>query len=68
MLFAGHLSTSNYLFMDGHVKALKPLATISSSQGGTGSVNMWYIDGTNFSSSYTATVMKHLSDPGPFGY
>jgi prepilin-type processing-associated H-X9-DG protein len=26
-LWAGHLQTSNYLFADGHVKALKPLAT-----------------------------------------
>ena len=28
-LFAGHLSTSNYLFADGHVKSLKPGATIT---------------------------------------
>jgi prepilin-type N-terminal cleavage/methylation domain-containing protein/prepilin-type processing-associated H-X9-DG protein len=34
-LFVGHLSTSNYLFADGHVKALKPQATIA------GGVNMW---------------------------
>lgn len=27
--YAGHLGTSNYLFFDGHVKALKPLATVS---------------------------------------
>jgi prepilin-type N-terminal cleavage/methylation domain-containing protein/prepilin-type processing-associated H-X9-DG protein len=33
-LFVGHLQTSNYLFADGHVKALRPLATI---QG----ANMW---------------------------
>jgi len=26
-LFAGHLGTSNYLFMDGHVKALRPQQT-----------------------------------------
>jgi prepilin-type N-terminal cleavage/methylation domain-containing protein/prepilin-type processing-associated H-X9-DG protein len=26
-LWAGHLGTSNYLFMDGHVKALRPAAT-----------------------------------------
>lgn len=25
--FAGHLSTANYLFVDGHVKAMRPLAT-----------------------------------------
>jgi prepilin-type processing-associated H-X9-DG protein len=32
--FAGHLSTSNYLFVDGHVKSLKPTMTMR----GT---NMW---------------------------
>ena len=32
--FKGHLGTSNFLFADGHVKALKPIATI-------GSTNMW---------------------------
>ena len=38
-LFAGHLSTSNYLFADGHVKALRPTATYRA-----GSVNYWYRD------------------------
>ena len=32
--FAGHLQTANFLFADGHVKALRPLATITTS-------NMW---------------------------
>ena len=27
-LFAGHLGTSNYLFADGHVKALRPIQTV----------------------------------------
>ena len=35
-IFAGHLSTSNYLFVDGHVKALRPLQTV------TPTVSMWY--------------------------
>ena len=35
--FRGHLGTSNFLFADGHVKALKPIATI---QG----TNMWSIE------------------------
>ncbi|RYG64094.1 DUF1559 domain-containing protein [bacterium] len=35
--FKGHLGTSNFLFMDGHVKAMKPIAT------GT-PVNMWIIE------------------------
>jgi len=32
--FGGHLATSNYLFADGHVKSLKPLATVTP-------MNMW---------------------------
>ena len=32
--FAGHLSTANYLFADGHVKSLRPTATASP-------LNMW---------------------------
>lgn len=43
-LFAGHLSTSNYLFVDGHVKALKPTSTM----GTTSSSNMWRIDNEPF--------------------
>jgi prepilin-type N-terminal cleavage/methylation domain-containing protein/prepilin-type processing-associated H-X9-DG protein len=34
MLFAGHMGTSNYLFADGHVKALRPTKTMSP-------MNMW---------------------------
>jgi prepilin-type N-terminal cleavage/methylation domain-containing protein/prepilin-type processing-associated H-X9-DG protein len=36
-LYAGHLTTGNYLFLDGHVKALKPMATVAS-------INMWTRD------------------------
>ena len=47
-LFAGHLSTMNVLFADGHVKSLKPLSTIPPTMGGSGSVNMWSRFGTDF--------------------
>jgi prepilin-type N-terminal cleavage/methylation domain-containing protein/prepilin-type processing-associated H-X9-DG protein len=40
-IFAGHLGTTNFLFADGHVKAMKPLATLSAAMKGTGSVNLW---------------------------
>ena len=40
-LFAGHLSTMNVLFADGHVKSMKPLQTITPTMGGNGSFNMW---------------------------
>lgn len=47
-LYAGHSTLGNYLFADGHVKALKPMATISSAMGGTGAVNMWQRDGIDY--------------------
>lgn len=42
LLFVGHLGRSNYLFADGHVKALRPLQTV---QG----TNMWYQDNSPIS-------------------
>ena len=38
--FQGHLGTTNFLFVDGHVKSMRPTLTV---QGG---VNMWDIDPT----------------------
>lgn len=35
--FSGHLGNSNFLFCDGHVKALKPFATVNG-------INMWTIE------------------------
>jgi prepilin-type N-terminal cleavage/methylation domain-containing protein/prepilin-type processing-associated H-X9-DG protein len=44
-LFAGHMGTMNCLFVDGHVKAMKPSQTVpnDSANGfrGSGAVNMW---------------------------
>jgi prepilin-type N-terminal cleavage/methylation domain-containing protein/prepilin-type processing-associated H-X9-DG protein len=43
-LFAGHLSTSNYLFVDGHVKAYRPLQTVAPGVSASNTVdtdNMW---------------------------
>jgi prepilin-type N-terminal cleavage/methylation domain-containing protein/prepilin-type processing-associated H-X9-DG protein len=47
-LFAGHLSTSNYLFADGHVKSLRPFATTDPTAGGSSTLNMWTIDNKPF--------------------
>ena len=41
MVWAGHLSTTNFLFADGHVKSMKPLATIPAAMGGPADVNLW---------------------------
>ena len=45
-LYAGHLGFTNYLFVDGHVKALRPLQTYYSA---TGVRNMWHRDHSLFS-------------------
>lgn len=47
-LFAGHLGTGNYLFCDGHVKALRPFQTVTPALGGSADVNMWHRDNYTF--------------------
>ena len=48
-----HLGTTNFLFADGHVKAMKPLATYTP-------VNMWNITNTNSadSNSYLGSAIR----------
>jgi prepilin-type N-terminal cleavage/methylation domain-containing protein/prepilin-type processing-associated H-X9-DG protein len=50
LLFAGHTGHANFLFMDGHVKALRPLDTLDTQDGGSASTNMWTNDGASFTS------------------
>ena len=52
-LFSGHLTTMNNLFVDGHVKALRPLQTVPASMGGSGSVNMWNRYGNDWAQNPT---------------
>jgi prepilin-type N-terminal cleavage/methylation domain-containing protein/prepilin-type processing-associated H-X9-DG protein len=52
-IFAGHLSTTDYLFVDGHVKAMRPMATLHTADGGSAGVNMWSNDGVAFSQDGT---------------
>jgi prepilin-type N-terminal cleavage/methylation domain-containing protein/prepilin-type processing-associated H-X9-DG protein len=47
-LFNGHLATANYLFVDGHVKTLRPFDTVPPKS----SVNMWRRDQSNNTGSY----------------
>ena len=49
--FTNHLQTSNFLFCDGHVKSLRPIATVS------GGVNMWL---TNSSIPAASTLISSL--------
>jgi prepilin-type N-terminal cleavage/methylation domain-containing protein/prepilin-type processing-associated H-X9-DG protein len=48
ILFAGHSGVSNFLFCDSHVKAMKPMATLLPSAGGSAPVNRWSGDGTDW--------------------
>ncbi|BDI32052.1 hypothetical protein CCAX7_41030 [Capsulimonas corticalis] len=49
-LFAGHTGRGNFLFLDGHVKAMKPLSTLDKEDGGSADTNMWSNDGASFTS------------------
>lgn len=58
-LFAGHNGVSNYLFVDGHVKAMKPMATINNDDGS--GVNLWDRENKPFTDTtigYTASTQS----------
>ena len=63
-LFAGHLGTGNFLFADGHVKAMKPLSTTNESNAcstpAPAQANLWQRDNGGFCSSLTSvqTTLK----------
>jgi prepilin-type N-terminal cleavage/methylation domain-containing protein/prepilin-type processing-associated H-X9-DG protein len=44
VIYSGHMSTGNYLFVDGHVKSLKPMQTLPVKDGGTSSIGLWKIN------------------------
>ncbi len=44
VIFAGHTGFSNYLFSDGHVKAMRPLQGLDKTDGGASDINMWRVD------------------------
>jgi len=53
-LFTNHLGTTNFLFADGHVKALKPAATINP--------NMWTIADDSDTSTPASTMAQSVKD------
>ncbi len=61
VLFAGHTGFSNYLFSDGHVKSLRPYATLDTADGGSNSTNLWRID----NDSYTHALAGSNPEPSP---
>ncbi len=60
-MFVGHLGTTNVLFCDGHVKSLKPLATLDTASGGSGSVNMWHRNNTSYGTGTSAATVLTLA-------
>ena len=48
VIFAGHTGLSNYLFVDGHVKSMRPLSTLDINDGGSNTVNLWRWDNDTF--------------------
>lgn len=52
-LFTGHFGLTNYLFADGHVKALKPTATYHGDE-----VNYWYRDATPLGAEARITLAE----------
>ena len=57
MLFAGHTGFTNYLFVDGHVKSLRPVQTIANN------VNMWTLDNTS-----TCSTIPTSTTGGTYSY
>jgi prepilin-type N-terminal cleavage/methylation domain-containing protein/prepilin-type processing-associated H-X9-DG protein len=61
-LWSGHMTTANYLFADGHVKALKPFATIDSAAAGSAPANMWTWDNSSFGGSDATNAKNNLQN------
>jgi len=58
-LFSGHTGTSNYLFMDYHVKAMRPMATLDKPDGGGSDVNLWTVDNSNFNNDFARQTLDY---------
>jgi prepilin-type N-terminal cleavage/methylation domain-containing protein/prepilin-type processing-associated H-X9-DG protein len=56
LMFAGHTGHANFLFMDGHVKAMRPMDTLDKQDGGAADTNMWTNDGASFTSMGASTA------------
>jgi prepilin-type N-terminal cleavage/methylation domain-containing protein/prepilin-type processing-associated H-X9-DG protein len=65
-LFSGHAGMANFLFADGHAKAMKPLSTVNECSPGTAgcvarNINLWARDNAPFWGTFTAVqnTMKY---------
>ncbi|MGI4788667.1 MAG: H-X9-DG-CTERM domain-containing protein, partial [Janthinobacterium lividum] len=62
-LFSGHTGFSNFLFADGHVKSMRPLATLNTVDGGTNSDNLWRFDNDSF--THAQSINGGPAEPSP---
>jgi len=61
-LFAGHTGTTNLLFLDFHVKAMRPMATLDRPDGGSNDVNLWTVDNSNFNNDFARQTLAFSVD------
>jgi prepilin-type N-terminal cleavage/methylation domain-containing protein/prepilin-type processing-associated H-X9-DG protein len=57
--FTSHLGTTNFLFVDGHVKSMKPTRTLIYPTTAPGAVNMWRADPSD--ANYHTTLRTALA-------
>ncbi len=60
-LFADHAGMTNYIFADGHSKALLPYQTLTIGEGGSQTVNFWRRDGTPYASSALTSAQAMMN-------
>jgi prepilin-type N-terminal cleavage/methylation domain-containing protein/prepilin-type processing-associated H-X9-DG protein len=61
-MFAGHLSTTNVLFCDGHVKSLRPLSLINEGDGvDNARKNLFSVTNTKLSGTQYTNVLTNLT-------
>jgi len=59
--YAGHTGVSNFVFADGHVKSLRPFATVTATAGGSSPINMWSYDNSDFDATDAANVKQSFA-------
>lgn len=56
-LFAGHTGQTNFLFIDGHVKSMRPLSTLDVQDGGSGQTDLWLYDNSVYGKTQPAKTL-----------
>ena len=59
-VFAGHLGTANWAYMDGHVKSLIPTKTMNEAEVNPSIINQWTADNSPFTGGAFTQVRNNL--------